>query len=783
MKKFLSYVLACTIIVCNIPVFAQHEFKVYEINDVETIINAQDYCSAKGDISATNDYWLDIGKGYIANNSDNAWSTSYQVSVSKEYEGIYDILTVCNHWSSNLIELKISLNGIVVSTVGCSNITNLGETIPEIEVGKVRLSEGTHTVKVEGISCSRGYHFREIKIKQANISLVDNLVIPATNYFSCEGELVSEDYYIDKGNIYLKNEKNEYWSATYKISVSDENKGLYKLSTVCNHWSSSVIELKVSLDGSAISTVQCSNITTEGEQIPSLMVEKIILNPGVHTIKVEGISCSVGYYLKQLVLNKIDCGIGNPTLGISANISSFSDKTASVDIIKHTGNVNTAVLVAALTNGRVLKSVSVSEPVSLIEGESVQLTVYGLETELESGDVYSLYCWESFESLKPITYKNIYKLCANDDKYFEESPPESRAENDKLNDAYRFITEDGFKGVYCTEEQYTETETIDALKYSGINTFIVYIYHRDSMTETEFKNIISKWKTAVGDAKLITVVAFGSDQTYANTQFGEFVDKTGLTINAPCPLSKMYWNKVYGDRAKWSYDMGVNGCMIDLEMYGADTTHFTADRKCYCDDCWRSFCNSAFSCDGFDIKSAKDRNEFLNQHNLTTSYANYQSNKLIEILSDIRSSLPENFMLGYLIYFQELQGLEKGLGTSTAPALVFDEYTYFMHDNNNSYVYNILGSIHGNNNPNTAKPAIFLPGFWPQKYAASEQDDIINSIMSENHRGKYPDGYWIWCLSSFMFTEDDSKIFGCMSGQKPADYIETLKNVTVITNK
>ena len=82
MKKFLSYVLTCTIIMCNIPVFAQHEFKIYEINDVETIINAQDYCSAEGDISATNDYWLDSGKGYISNNSDNAWSTSYQVSVS-----------------------------------------------------------------------------------------------------------------------------------------------------------------------------------------------------------------------------------------------------------------------------------------------------------------------------------------------------------------------------------------------------------------------------------------------------------------------------------------------------------------------------------------------------------------------------------------------------------------------------------------------------------------------------------------------------------------------------
>ncbi len=785
MRKILSISLICAIIICSVSAISVYANASHEIKGAETVINAQGYYSSEGSISSVSDYWLDNGKSYITNGENAYWSASYKITVSNANVGLYDLFAVCNHWSPNQIGLKVSLDGTEVSTVNCSNVTVLGQEIPRTEVGNIHLTSGEHVIKVEGTAGSLGYYFRELAVEQINTELSDNLIIPAVNYFSSEGELMTDDYWLDTGNTYLVNKNSEYWSASYRISVSDKNEGIYSLSTVCNHWSPNEIGLRVSLDGDVISTVRCTNVTSPGETIPDIDVGKVVFKTGMHTIKVEGVSDSNGYYLKRLTLNKIDSGIAVPTLGISAKLSEAEEGKAVVELTKHCGNVNSAVLVAAVTNNGVLKETKISDSVSLVKDENVRLELDGIDTNLVYGDVCALYCMESFQSLMPITYKTIYNLYAADKPYLFESAAEPRALDSDLNEAYKYIVEDGFKGVYCTQEQYAQTETIQALKDAGVNTFIVFIYHATTTAEDAFKNVISEWKKAVGDAKLITVISFGGDQAYGNTKFGEFVDKNGKKINAPCPLSKKYWDKVYGERAKWSYEMGVSGCMVDMEMYGANETHFTADRKCHCDDCWSSFCDYAFSSNDFGMKTAEERNAFLNNFNIYEEYKNYQSNKLEEILGSIRSSLPESFMLGYLIYFQELGGIEKGLGTATAPALVFDEYTYFMHDNNNSYVYNILGNIYGNNDSKLAKPVVFLPGFWPQKYSASEQETVIENIMKTNHKGKYSDGYWIWCMSSFMHSESEDGYAGsgCMSGEAPAEYIKTLKNIAAKTNK
>jgi len=371
-----------------------------------------------------------------------------------------------------------------------------------------------------------------------------------------------------------------------------------------------------------------------------------------------------------------------------------------------------------LKNGSMVENVYRGEEMPLETGVETTLKVSGIKTELTSGESYTFYVFDSLNKLSPLA------MTFGDGAYLEPSLAEFRADDSELNDAYDFITAEdgGFKGVYCFFEQYKETETIEALLDSGVNSFIVFLLNKENYTEDGMKSIIEKWKAVIGDAKLYTVVAYGSDSEFNNRAFGTFIDKYGDDISAPCPLSKEYWNKVYGERSTLAEKLGADGCLADMEMYAAKRTHFYSE--CYCDKCWNSFVKYAFYDETLEYSNAQtpeaeegekrnfcERAAYISENGLSDEYRNYQENSLIGILSDIRNSLPEDFMLGYLIYYEDVAGITKGLGSPNAPCLVLDEYTYSA-DGSEGYDYSNRTWGHLRTTYDVGNPAILLLGFW-----------------------------------------------------------------------
>ena len=307
----------------------------------------------------------------------------------------------------------------------------------------------------------------------------------------------------------------------------------------------------------------------------------------------------------------------------------------------------------------------------------------------------------------------------------------------KLSPAFDWISKERVRLMYAYHNQWKETALLDSIVAAGFNS-VGYHTAGEYHTESGFLELAKQWLDIQNQRNLRVFVKmpFGSDQRYANNRFGLYQPggKARWT-RTPCPLSKEYWNRVVGDRAVVAAELGLTGLVVDMEMYGADSTQYAG--PCYHDGCWNTFVDEYLK----DSQARKipldDRPTRIAQSNLYKDYSRWQEREVSAILREIEKrvhGVNPDFILGYMLAIEPLAGLARGVGTPDMPCLIFSELEY------KGSIGGVAGRV--KSLKKLGYPALYVPGFWT-RFPPSQYPDLVKQV------GPTTGGYWIWNLGAF----------------------------------
>ena len=309
----------------------------------------------------------------------------------------------------------------------------------------------------------------------------------------------------------------------------------------------------------------------------------------------------------------------------------------------------------------------------------------------------------------------------------------------KLPPAYDWITHDRIRALYGYSDQSTDTALLDRAAAVGFNSFIFHTSGPQGHSEAGWQAICAAWAKVQAERKLRVIVSwpFGSDERYGNTQFGAYQPGgRERWTRTPCPLSEEYWNRVVGDRAVVAARAGLTGLVVDMEMYGGDSTRYPG--PCYCDRCWGGFVHEHLEGVQAEDIALADRPAWIAGNGLTADYARRQELEVMRILRGLRErvrAVRGDFLLGNLLDPESLPGLARGLGTPTMPTLIFSELEY------RGNITGVAGRVAQLRN--LGYPALYVAGFWPQPVLPQDLPHLIRDGAPQCA------GYWVWCALAY----------------------------------
>ena len=336
-------------------------------------------------------------------------------------------------------------------------------------------------------------------------------------------------------------------------------------------------------------------------------------------------------------------------------------------------------------------------------------------------------------------------------------PPITPVALGKLSPAYDWITAKRLRGLYTYIGRSGESEVLKRAVEVGYNTLLVHTMGK-AHSEQGWPEEAAKWVEVQKRYPLRVIISwpFGSDERYGNTQFGAY-QPGGETVwkKTPCPLSAEYWNRVVGDRAELTAKLGLTGMVIDMEMYGGDSTRYPG--PCCCEDCWRRFVEAHLEgVSPADVLMA-DRPAWLEANDLLADYKRWQELEVMAILRGIEQrvhAVNPNFLLGNLLDFEPLPGLARGFGTPTLPALICSEIEYW-------------GNLGGMDRKlarmrEQGYPALYVPGLWPQPVLPEQLEKLIPQAAMPSA------GFWVW--SCLAYDDKAAGDYGHAKGHTAEEY-------------
>ncbi len=331
-----------------------------------------------------------------------------------------------------------------------------------------------------------------------------------------------------------------------------------------------------------------------------------------------------------------------------------------------------------------------------------------------------------------------------------------------LDTAYDWLRRERLRGLYGYVGQWQDKGLLDQAVAAGFNCLIVHTMgptHRADGWPAEAQ----QWAKVQRERKLHVIVSwpYGSDERYGNTQFGAYQPGgTALWRRGPCPLSREYWDRVVGDRAVTAAEAGLTGLVVDMEMYGADSTRFPG--PCYCDTCWGRFVDGHLDGVTAGEVALAARPAWVAANALSADYARWQELAVMAILQAIRErvrAVNPRFLLGNLLDAESLPGLARGFGTAAMPALVFSELEYG-----------------GNVAPVPARverlraqgyPVWYVPGLWIKPVTPPRLPELVRAMAPGTG------GYWIW--SSAAFAANPGGDYAHAAGFSHGDYWQAFR--------
>ena len=253
----------------------------------------------------------------------------------------------------------------------------------------------------------------------------------------------------------------------------------------------------------------------------------------------------------------------------------------------------------------------------------------------------------------------------------------------------------------------------------------------------------------------------------------------GLAKLTCCPLDEAY---IAGQHiGKWAVKVaqgGGDGINIDTEMYYSDTASYHG--PCVCDDCFAAYLKE-YADDWeavYDRVPAGKRGEWLVDRKAMDSlesrwrggdhYAIFAAKRVENLWDGIRrrcQAINPAFVLARYHVFDDVPGMERGMGTSTVPCLMLNgnEYPHGAYRSSFQRMNRIADNF----------PVLYLPGMY---IAVQPLETLVENALQAS---LYTDGWWAW-YGNALLTDGLSK-FGAQYGRfgttSRSDYLDRIKAV------
>ena len=250
----------------------------------------------------------------------------------------------------------------------------------------------------------------------------------------------------------------------------------------------------------------------------------------------------------------------------------------------------------------------------------------------------------------------------------------------------------------------------------------------------------------------------------------------GVAQYTCCPIDEAY---IAGQHiGKWAVKLaqgGADGINIDTEMYHSDTTEYA--HPCVCDDCFATYLKE-YATDWkvvYDGVPADERGKWLVGHKALDNldnpwwgdshYATFAATRIEKLWDGIRrrcQAINPTFVLARYGIFDNLPGMERGLGTSTVPCPVF---------NGNEYpIGPYRGSFRGTKRIRESMPALFLCG----TYVKAQPPEML--ARSALQASLYTDGWWAW-YGTALLQDNLPGDYGRFENTSRSDYFDRITAV------
>jgi hypothetical protein len=237
--------------------------------------------------------------------------------------------------------------------------------------------------------------------------------------------------------------------------------------------------------------------------------------------------------------------------------------------------------------------------------------------------------------------------------------------------------------------------------------------------------------------QLLVKTNFGADHCKSYRRY--YDGHSTVAKRTPCPLDSEYWRQVVLERAMVTAksslkEKGVLGHLIDFEMYGSDHTGYSG--PCMCNHCFKNFLKEVEIESVYNSIEPVNRASWLKLNGLLPLYLQIAQYNIYKIAKSIEQKLHKvnpDMVLATFPKFDRLPGIERGLGTSTQPVIVFSEieyragYTPVIRDN----VARIKSERY---------PVLYCPGIWVTQH----RPDIIPGEIFKMADDSI--GYWIYAF-------------------------------------
>ncbi|HLJ58038.1 MAG TPA: hypothetical protein VKT77_23570 [Chthonomonadaceae bacterium] len=316
---------------------------------------------------------------------------------------------------------------------------------------------------------------------------------------------------------------------------------------------------------------------------------------------------------------------------------------------------------------------------------------------------------------------------------------------------YRWIGREKIRAGYMSAADLGPA--LAKMRAAGMNALLPKFGGLQSPPSEQNLKDLAAWGAAARSARLHLLPVFnfrgGDTERIPNdrrevTAIGRTMEKT------PCPLDERFWDRYVRDRmaalAEHARELGIDGAVLDPEMYGAD--HLSYDSVCYCPDCMREFFQATGQSPPNPLPRAAERADWLRRNGLQRRYEERFAARVEELCRRVEKAChaksPE-FLIGTL--HPDLEGpftraLAAGLGTERYPLLGFSERTYspgytdFI--DRQQRIFAAAGAH-----------VLFVPGIWQQQFPTENLAEQYYACAA------HASGYWVYTIESLA--EDTSR--------------------------